>query len=83
MKQLAEPVRLEASWLKPDQGKKESRSSGLRRAAKNSGWRRRRFSGYRDTFLHFIGQKHGLTGKIKRWLKLPRGPRTRHRPRHE
>jgi hypothetical protein len=83
MKQLAEPARLEAFRLEPDQAKKESRSGRLRGAAKVSGCRRRRFTGYRDTFVQIIGQKHGLTGKIKRWLKLPRGPRTRHRPRHE
>jgi hypothetical protein len=73
MKQLADP----------DQAKKESRSGRLLRAAKDSVCRRRRFTGYRGTFAHIIGQKPGLTGKIKRWLKLPRGPRTRHRPRHE
>lgn len=83
MNQLAEPARLEASRLEPDQAKKESRSGGLRHAAKNSGCRRRRFRDYRDTFVQIIGQKHGLTGKIKRWLKLPRGPRTRNRPRHK
>jgi hypothetical protein len=83
MKQLAEPASLEACRLEADQAKKESRSGRLRRAAKDSGCRRRRFTGHRDSFAHIIGQKHGLTGKIKRWLKLPRGPRTRHRPRHE
>jgi hypothetical protein len=83
MKPLAEPARLEASSLEPDQAKKESRSGRRRRAAKDSGCRWRRFTGYRDTSVHIIGPKHGLTGKIKRWLKLPRGPRTRHRPRHE
>jgi hypothetical protein len=83
MKQSAEPARLKGSRLEPDQAKKESRSSRRRRAAKDSGWRWRRFTRYRDTSVHIMGQKHGLTGKIKRWLKLPRGPRTRHRPHHE
>jgi len=83
MKQLAEPAHREGSRLGPDQAKQENRPGHLRGAAKNSGWRWRRFTGYRDTSVHIIGQQHGLTGKIKRWLKLPRGPRTRHRPRHE
>lgn len=83
MKQLAEPASLEASRLERDQAKKKSRSDRRRRAAKDSGFRWRRFTDHRDTSVHIIGQKHGLTGKIKRWLKLPRGPRTRHRPRHE
>jgi hypothetical protein len=83
MKQLAEPACLEASRMESEQAKKERRSGRLRRAAKDSGCRWRRFTGYRDISLHMIGRKHGLTGKIKRWLKLPRGPRTHHRPGHE
>lgn len=83
MKQLAEPASLEVSRLERDQAKKKSRSDRRRRAAKDSGCRWRRFTGHRDTSVHIIGQKYGFTGKIKRWLKLPRGPRTHHRPHHE
>jgi hypothetical protein len=83
MKQIAEPAHREASRLEPDQAKKESRAGRLRGAVKLSGCSRRRFTSHRDSFVHIVGQKHGLTGKIKRWLKLPRGPRTRHRPGHE
>jgi len=44
---------------------------------------RRPFIGFRDDAVYISKEKHGVTGKIKRCLKLPRGRRTRNRSRHE